>query len=162
MRSLLVQISVLAVCCHHVDSRVEVHRIGALTAVDGIYPRIVMSLDYVSAATGANLVDPSLVSAYEVRAATAEHIVVAKAAPDLVGSTLSRGRIVATVTLYSFAPVEGPSGAARERIVARVTAEAVYAARPREGVVACEASNVVRTVGAHEGVIPVGADEGRC
>src|SRR5918995_4981701 len=163
MRSLLlVRVSVLAVGRHHIDSRIEVHRVDALAAVDGVYACVIVSLDHVSANSSAYLVDPSLVSAYEVRAVPAEHIVVAKAAPNLVGAPVSRGRVVAAVTLHSLATVEGPTGAARERIVARVTADAVYAARAREVVVACEASNVVRTVGADEGVRTVGADEGRC
>src|ERR687898_2565521 len=147
MHSLLVRISVLAVCCHHVDSRVEIHRIGAVTAVDSVSARVVVSLDYVIAAAGANIVDPSVVSAHEVRAAPTEHIVVASAAPNLVGAPISRGHIVAAVALYSLATVEGPPWAARERIVARVTAHAVCATCAREVVVACEASYVVRTVG---------------
>jgi hypothetical protein len=48
--SLLVRVSVLAVCCYHVDSpAIEVHRIVAVTAVDGICARVVVSLDYVIA-----------------------------------------------------------------------------------------------------------------
>jgi hypothetical protein len=67
-----VRVSVLAGVRHLVDSRVEVHRIYAVTAVDGVCARVVVSLDHVSADSGANLiVVPSIVSAYEVRAAPA-------------------------------------------------------------------------------------------
>src|SRR5918994_6725066 len=162
MRSLLlVRVSVLAVGRHHIDSRIEVHRVDALAAVDGVYACVIVSLDHVSANSSAYLVDPSLVSAYEVRAAPAEHIIIAKAAPNLVGAPVSRGCVVAAVTLYSLALVESPPGAARERIVTPVAADAVYAACAREGVVACATSDVVRTVGADEGIIPVSAVEGR-
>src|ERR687897_2098036 len=113
MRSLLlVRVSVLAVGRHHIDSRIEVHCIYAVAAVDGVYARVVVSLDHVSADSGDNLVDPSVVSAYEVRAAPAEHIVVAKAAPYLVGAPVARGGVVAAVSLYSLATLEGPPGAA--------------------------------------------------
>jgi hypothetical protein len=157
-----VRVSVLAVGRHHVHSRVEVHCIDAVAAVDGVYARVVVSLDHISANSSAYLVDPSVISAYEVRAVPAEHIVVAKAAPDFVGSPFARGRVVAAVTLHSLATVEDPTGATRERIVTPVAADAVYAACAREVVVAATASNVVRTGGAYEGVIPVGAVEGRC
>src|SRR5918995_486356 len=132
MRSLLIRVSVLAVVRNHVHSSVEVHRVDALAAVDGVYPRVIVSVDHVSANSGAYL----------------------------VGASLSRGRVVAAVTLHSLATVEGPTGAARERIVARVTADAVYAARAREVVVAATTSDVVRTVGADEGVSSGGAIEG--
>jgi hypothetical protein len=42
MRSLLVRIPVLAVVRHHVHSSVEVHRIDALAAVDGVYSRVIV------------------------------------------------------------------------------------------------------------------------
>src|ERR687896_736937 len=147
---LLVRVSVLAVVRNHVHSCVEVHRVDALPAVDGVYAWVIVGLDHVSANSSAYLVDPSVISAYEVRAVPAEHIVVAKAAPNLVGAPLSRGRVVAAVTLHSLATVEGPTGAARERIVARVTADAVYAACAREVVGAATTSYVVRTLGADE------------
>src|SRR5215216_1337708 len=136
-RALLVRVLVLAVLRYHVDPRVEVHRIDALSAVYGVLAHIVVSLDHVVAGTSAHRIDAVVVGAYEVRSTIAEHTVVAEAAPNLVGATI-----------------------ARDRVVAPVPADAVYAARAREVVVAATASYVVGAVGADEGVRPGGAVEG--
>src|SRR5918994_7347872 len=139
-RALLVRVSVLAVCCYHVDSpAVEVHRIGAVTAVDGVLARVVVSLDYVISGTGAHPVDASVVSAYEVRAATTTHEVVAEVAPNLVGALV-----------------------AGDRVVAPVTADAVVAASSRESVVSAAASYLVGPGGAYDGVGTGSAVEGPC
>src|SRR5918995_3329648 len=58
-RALLVRVLILAVGTNHVDSRIEVHRIDAVAAVYGVYTRVVVSLDHVSADSSAYLVDPS-------------------------------------------------------------------------------------------------------
>jgi hypothetical protein len=42
MKTALVRIPVLAVVRHHVHSSVEVHRIDALAAVDGVYSRVIV------------------------------------------------------------------------------------------------------------------------
>ena len=156
------RIPALAVVRHYVDSRVEVHSIGALSAVDGVFARVIVRLDYIIAGTGLHRVDAAIVSTHKVCAVPAEHTVVAKAAPKFVSAPLTRGCVVAAVTLYSLATVEGPTGTTRDRIVASVTSDAVYAACAGEVVAAATASYVVRTVGTDEGIGPRGAVEGHC
>ena len=156
------RIPALAIVRHYVDSRVEVHRIGALSAVDSVCARVIVRLDYIIAGTGVHRVNAAIVSTYKVCAAPAEHTVVARAAPNFISALVSRSRVVAAVTLYSLATLEGPTGTTRDRIVASVTSDAVYAACAGEVVVAATASYVVRTVGTDEGIGPRGAVEGHC
>src|SRR5687768_10604144 len=94
-RGLLVRVPYLAVVRHHVDSSVEVHRIVAVTAIDSVYPGVVVSLDYIVAGASAHLVGAAVVGAYEVRTVAAAHLVVAEASPDLVRAPVTRGRVVA-------------------------------------------------------------------
>src|SRR5918998_973066 len=137
------RVLVLAVGSNYVDSRVKVHRIDAIAAVYGVYARIVVSLDYVIASTGANLIHTGVVSANKVCAAFAEHRVRTEAAPELVGSPVARSRVVAAVTFYSLATIGGPTRPAGQRVVSPVPSDTVHAACTGEGVVAAAASNVV-------------------
>src|SRR5688500_10737774 len=119
MRSLLVRVSVLAVVRNHVHSSVEVHRIDALPAVNGVYPRVIVGIDHVVAGSGAHRVGAALVGAYQVSSVPAAHVVVARVAPDLINASV-----------------------ARQRVVAPIAANTVSAARARESVVAATTSYV--------------------
>jgi hypothetical protein len=80
--ALLVRVSVLAVGPYHIDSAIEVHRIGAVAAVDGVSAPVVVSVNHVVA--GDRVVAP--VTADAVCAASSREIVVAAAASYLVGT----------------------------------------------------------------------------
>ena len=91
------RVSVLAVVRHHIYPRVKVHRIDTVTAIDGVYARVIMRVNLVVAGTGVYRVDAALVSAYQVGTAPADHFIVAGVTPNLVSTPLARQRVVAPV-----------------------------------------------------------------
>src|ERR671914_62500 len=74
---LIVRVSDLAVVRNHVHSCIEVHRIDAIAAVDGVYPRVIVGVDHVVTGAGVHRVGAALVGAYQVStvAATASYVV---------------------------------------------------------------------------------------
>jgi hypothetical protein len=72
-----VWVSVLAVGCHHIDSCVEVHRIGALAVSYGICARVIVSLGHVVSRASVHRIDASVVGADEVCTVRAVNLVVA-------------------------------------------------------------------------------------
>src|SRR5215207_1937744 len=96
--ALLVRVCVLAVGPYHIDSAIEVHRIGTVAADDGVLARVVVSVNHVIASASTHHVAAALVSAYEVGSATTTHDVVAEVAPNLVGAFVAGDCVVAPVT----------------------------------------------------------------
>src|SRR5215207_2121673 len=77
--ALLVRVCVLAVGPYHIDSAIEVHRIGTVAADDGVLARVVVSVNHVIASAST-------------------HDVVAEVAPNLVGAFVAGDCVVAPVT----------------------------------------------------------------
>ena len=91
----LVRVCVLAVGPYHIDSAIEVHRIGAVAAVDGVLARVVVSVDHIVASTSTHHVDAALVGAL----LTGDRVV-APVTADVISAASSREVIVAAAASY--------------------------------------------------------------
>src|SRR5919106_518551 len=82
---LLVRVSDLAVVRNHVHSCIEVHRIDAIAAVDGVYPRVIVGVDHVVTGASVHRV-VAAVAANPVSAASSRESVVGATTSNVVGS----------------------------------------------------------------------------